>query len=114
MEILNLTTPRLNIRNLQITDLSDFHVYRSNPETTKYQGLDVMDIEQAADFIKENSTKHFGKAGEWIQYGIENRKTGKLIGDCAIKLDQREIRFAEIGITISRLNRTKGMQKKFY
>ncbi len=31
---------------------------------TKYQGFDVMTIEQAEEFIKDNSKKHFGKAGE--------------------------------------------------
>jgi len=95
-----------------MADLSDFHVYRSNPEVTKYQGFDVMDIEQAASFIKENSGKHFGKAGEWVQYGIENRETGKLIGDCAIKLDQYDVRIAEIGISISHLEQRKGYAKE--
>ncbi len=95
-----------------MTDLSDFHAYRSNSEITKYQGFDVMSIEQAANFIKGNLTKYYGKAGEWVQYGIENRKTGKLIGDCAIKLDQHEIKIAEIGITISHLEQNKGYAKE--
>jgi [ribosomal protein S5]-alanine N-acetyltransferase len=47
-----------------LSDLSDFYIYRSNPEVTKYQGFDVMTIEQAEKFIKDNSEKHFGKAGE--------------------------------------------------
>ena len=34
----------------------------------------------------ENADKRFNIAGEWVQYAIENRHTGKLIGDCAIKL----------------------------
>ena len=109
---MNLITPRLTVRNLKMTDLSDFHVYRSNPEVTKYQGFDVMDIEQAAGFIKQNSRKQFGKAGQWVQYGIESRETGKLIGDCAIKVDQFDIRIAEIGITISHLEQRKGYAKE--
>ena len=72
MEKLNIITKRLIIRHLELSDLSDFHIYRSNPEITKYQGFDVMTIEQAEEFIKDNSTKHFGKAGEWVQYGIED------------------------------------------
>ena len=112
MEILNIQTTRLNIRHLEITDLSDFHFYRSNPEVTKYQGFDVMTIEQAEEFIKGNSTKHFGKAGEWVQYGIENIATRQLVGDCAVKLDQYETRIAEIGITISQLEQKKGYAKE--
>lgn len=109
---MNLNTARLNIRNLKMKDLEDFHLYRSNPDITKYQSFDVMDITQAADFIKRNTTKHFGKAGEWVQYGIENRETGKLIGDCAIKLDQHETRIAEIGISISHLEQKNGYAKE--
>jgi ribosomal-protein-alanine N-acetyltransferase len=112
MEILNIQTTHLHIRHLELSDLSDFHIYRSNPEVTKYQGFDVMTIEQAEKFIKDNSTKHFGNAGEWVQYGIENIATRQLIGDCAIKLDQYNTRIAQIGITISHLEQKKGFAKE--
>lgn len=112
MEILNIQTTRLTIRHLNLSDLSDFHIYRSNPEVTKYQGFDVFTLEQAKQFIQENSTKRFGKAGEWVQYGIENIETKQLIGDCAIKLDQYDTRIAEIGITISHLEQKKGYAKE--
>ena len=112
METLNIQTTRLNIRQLELFDLSDFHIYRSNPEVTKYQGFDAMTMEQAEEFIIGNSTKDFGKAGEWVQYGIENSETRQLIGDCAIKLDQYDTRIAEIGITISHLEQKKGYAKE--
>ncbi|MBL7710711.1 MAG: GNAT family N-acetyltransferase [Chitinophagaceae bacterium] len=112
MEVLNIQTTRINIRHLRLSDLADFHSYRSNPEVTKYQGFDVMTIDQAEEFIKDNSAKHFGKAGEWVQYGIENTETTKLIGDCAIKLDLYDTRIAEIGITISHLEQQRGFAKE--
>ncbi len=112
MEQLKITTERLTIRHLEITDLTEFHAYRSNPAVTKYQGFEVMDEEQAAAFIQENAPRFFGNAGEWVQYAIENQSTVKLIGDCAIKLDQYDKRIAGIGITISHLEQQKGMQKK--
>ncbi len=112
METLNIQTTRLNIRHLKLSDLTDFHIYRSNPEVTKYQGFDVMTIEQAKQFINDNSTKQFGNAGEWVQYGIENIESRQLIGDCAIKLDQYDTRIAEIGITISNFEQKKGFAKE--
>ncbi len=112
MEIVNIETKRLIIRHLELSDLSHFHIYRSNPEVTKYQGFEVMTIEQTEEFIKDNSTKHFGKAGEWVQYGIEHKVTRQIIGDCAIKLDQNDMRNAEIGITISHLEQKKGFAKE--
>ena len=112
MQQLSIITNRLIIRNLMITDLDNFHQYRSNPEVTKYQGFDVMTKEACLDFILLQSQKQFGKAGEWVQYAIENEKTKQLIGDCAIKLDQYDIRLAEIGITISDLHQKKGYAKE--
>ncbi len=112
MEKLNITTERLQIRNLQATDLEDFYIYRSNPEVTKYQGFDVMTIEQATAFIEKNIYKLFGKAGEWVQYGLEDKSTRKIVGDCAIKLDSSDIRIAEIGITISHLAQKNGYAKE--
>ncbi len=107
-----IKTNRLKIRELKISDLSDFHLYRSNPEVTKYQGFDVMTMSETEDFINCNSLKQFGKPGEWVQYGIENMETGQLIGDCAIKLALHDSRIAEIGITISHLEQKKGYAKE--
>lgn len=89
---LNLQTVRLEIRNLHMQDLPGFYAYRSNPEVTKYQGFDVMSVEQAKAFIEDNATKKFSKAGEWVQYAIAEKTTGKLVGDCAIRLDQYDTR----------------------
>lgn len=95
-----------------IIDLDNFHQYRSNPEVTKYQGFDVMTKEACANFISSQVEKEFGKAGEWIQYAIENKETNQLIGDCAIKLDPYDIRLAEVGITISDLHQKNGYAKE--
>ena len=112
MEKLLIETNRLVIRNLKTTDLADFHFYRSNPEVTKYQGFDVFSMEQTREFIHGQLNKDFGKAGEWVQYGIIDKQSGKLIGDCAIKLDQLDVRNAEIGITISHAEQKKGFGKE--
>jgi RimJ/RimL family protein N-acetyltransferase len=95
-----------------MADLAAFHLYRSNPEVTKYQGFDIMSVEQAKAFIEDNATKQFGKAGEWVQYAISERATGGLIGDCAIKLNQYDTRLGEIGITISPREQKKGYAKE--
>jgi RimJ/RimL family protein N-acetyltransferase len=47
-----------------------------------------------------------------VQYGIENKTTGKIIGDCAIRLKPDDVRIAEIGITISHLEQKKGYAKE--
>lgn len=112
MEKLDIKTKRLHIRNLQLTDLDNFHRYRSNTEVTQYQGFDVMDKKECEVFIKSQKDKLFGKKGEWVQYGIEDQSSHQLIGDCAIKLQEEDPRIAEIGITISHLEQKKGFAKE--
>jgi RimJ/RimL family protein N-acetyltransferase len=107
-----IETPRLRIRNLQPGDLPAFHEYRSDPTVTRYQGFDVFSIDQAAAFIEAHSQKEFGKAGEWVQYGIETRPAAIFIGDCAIKLDGNDVRLAEVGITVSPAHQRKGYAKE--
>ena len=91
-----------------MTDLQDFLIYRSNPDITEYQGFDVMTYEQAENFIRENTHKNLGIPGEWIQYGIVKKETGKIIGDCAVRFTGMNHRTGEIGITISHLEQRKG------
>lgn len=112
MQPLHIITSRLLIRHLTLSDGADFHRYRSNPEVTRYQGFDVMTMEQATTFITSNAVKNYGKAGEWVQYAIEHTATGKLVGDCAIRLKEYDARIAEVGITISHLAQKNGFAKE--
>lgn len=114
MKRLHIQTDRLLIRNLRLPDLEDFHVYRANPEVTLYQGFNVMDLEEARSFIANQKDKLFGNPGEWVQYGLENISTGKIIGDCAIKLQESDPRIAEVGLTVSHLEQQKGFAKEAF
>lgn len=112
METLSITTERLLLRNLKASDVNDFFNYRSNPEVTKYQGFDVMTMDECKAFIACYIDKPFGVTGEWIQFGIELKETQKLIGDFAIRLDKHDSRLAEIGLTISHLHQQHGFAKE--
>jgi RimJ/RimL family protein N-acetyltransferase len=106
------TTPRLKIRNLRESDLDDFHLYRSNPAVTKYQGFDTYTREQAKSFISEHQNKSLIVPGEWVQFAIENISSRQLVGDCAIYLKPHDSRIAEMGITISHVHQRKGYAKE--
>jgi RimJ/RimL family protein N-acetyltransferase len=112
VQTFKIDSKRLIIRQLALNDLEDFYSYRSNPQVTKYQGFDVFNLEQAKSFIEDNAGKTFGVAGQWVQYAIQDKSTGRLIGDCAIKLDQHDTRLGEIGVTISPNEQKKGYAKE--
>ena len=107
-----LKTKRLTIRNLRPDDLPEFFSYRSNPQVTKFQGFDLMTLKESEEFIESMSRKFFGTLGEWVQYGIENNESKKLIGDCAIRILEEDNDVAEIGITISHLHQKNGFAKE--
>ena len=109
---LTIKTDRFFIRNFSGKDLEDFYAYRSSPEVMKYQGMDAMNKQQAKDFIESQQDKIYGKPGEWVQYAIEENETKKIIGDCAIKLQENDPRIAEIGITINPDYQKKGFAKE--
>jgi [ribosomal protein S5]-alanine N-acetyltransferase len=73
-----------------------------------------MSKDACAEFINSQSEKQFGNAGKWVQYAIQDKETNQLIGDCAIKLDQHDIRLAEIGITISHLHQKNGYAREAF
>ena len=72
---MNINSVRLLIRNLQASDLDDFIFYRSNPEVTKYQGFDVMTLEQASEFIVENASKYSPRECP-IEISLKRYKSG--------------------------------------
>jgi [ribosomal protein S5]-alanine N-acetyltransferase len=105
-------TPRLKIRNLRESDLDAFHLYRSNPDITRYQGFNTFTLQQSRDFIASQTNNLRIIPGEWSQFGIENIRSGQLVGDCAIYLQMSDSRIAEIGITISHLHQRLGYAKE--
>jgi ribosomal-protein-alanine N-acetyltransferase len=114
MPQLRIDTPRLKIRNMRSLDLEGFLFYRSNPDVVKYQSFEVMTHERAEEFIQSQQNRPFGKPGEWVQYTIEHRESGEIIGDCALKLDTVDTRIAEIGITLSHNEQGKGYAKEAF
>jgi ribosomal-protein-alanine N-acetyltransferase len=107
-----LKTRRLKIRNLRESDLDDFHLYRSNPVITKYQGFETYSREEAKSFIGEHQNKLLIVPGEWVQYAIEDIEKQQLVGDCAVYLDPADSRIGELGITISHLHQQQGYAKE--
>jgi RimJ/RimL family protein N-acetyltransferase len=90
-----------------LDDLGSFLEYRNDPEISRYQGwLSSLSEEQARKFIQDQSKLDLGIVGQWIQIAIEEKVTGKHIGDCAINL--KEDYQAEFGITLSQTHQGKG------
>lgn len=107
-----IDTPRLKIRPLTMDDIVNFYSYHSQPEVVRFQGFGVMDLEQAKTFIASLPELPLGQTTEWMQYGIELKASGRLIGDCAIQLTGGEWEQAELGITLSQQFQNQGIAQE--
>ncbi|SNC68365.1 Protein N-acetyltransferase, RimJ/RimL family [Hymenobacter gelipurpurascens] len=97
-----LTTSRLILRPLQPSDLEAFAAYRADPEIARYQSWEPYSLAQATEFLAKYGQQPVPAApGGWVQIGIAERATNKLLGDCALHLHEHEPRIAEIGVTLS-------------
>ena len=105
---MNLETTRLILRKLKMSDLEDFHSFRSNPDICKFQSFMTFSIEDSKKFIDEQKDLEFGTPGEWVQTGIVWKEHNKLVGDFALCPDKDQPRTVEIGVTLNTEFQGKG------
>jgi aminoglycoside 6'-N-acetyltransferase len=103
-----IESERLRIRRFKDSDLAPFMAYRNDPEVARYQSWDSLDEQEASTFIREVMSARAGVPGEWIQFAIESKVTGDLIGDCGLRVAEHEPYRAEIGFTLAREYQGRG------
>jgi RimJ/RimL family protein N-acetyltransferase len=98
----SIATDRLVLRRFRPEDAAPFAAYRSDPEIARYQSWDESySIADAARFIAELTDAQPGTPGEWFQFAVADRATGALLGDCALRVDERDPTLAEVGYTLA-------------
>src|SRR6266699_40606 len=102
-------TPRLRLRHFRDADLALFMAYRNDPEVARYQGWKGISEPEARAFLQEQKEIQPGVPGQWFQIAIELKETGRLVGDCALKIEEHDERQAEIGYTLSRAYQGRGI-----
>lgn len=104
-----LETERLIIRAFCDSDLDVFLAYRNDSEVAKYQGWGFpYSREKAVEFIAQMKIISPVAIGAGYQAAIENKETGKLIGDLFYLLGQGDYPQARIGYTLARAYWGKG------
>ena len=96
------------LRRLKPSDLACFQSYRSTPELNRYQGWSPMSDAAAAAFLAEMSDAPVVAAGKWIQLGIAEPVTDRLIGDIGLFLSGDGLG-GEIGFTLSLAAQGRGI-----
>ncbi|HVR68004.1 MAG TPA: GNAT family N-acetyltransferase [Verrucomicrobiae bacterium] len=96
-----LDTERLTVRRFRSDDLDSFVAYRADPDVARFQSWENFTRADGAAFIAEMLRQHPDTPGEWFQFAIELKSTGKMIGDCAQHVFADRRTEAEIGFSLA-------------
>jgi RimJ/RimL family protein N-acetyltransferase len=104
-----IETSRLRLRHFTDDDHAPFMAYRNDPDVARYQSWEGITESEARVFIQEMKEIQPWTPGEWFQIAIELKETGRLVGDCAVKIQEDDERQAEIGYTLARAYQGRGI-----
>ena len=96
-----IRTERLMLRRSVPEDAETISAYRSDPNVNAQQGWDRTDIDGVRADIVEMSRRSPGEPGGWVQYTVEDRESGRVVGDVGLSLSDGEPDVIKVGYTIA-------------
>ena len=95
-----IETERLLLRRSRPEDAATISAYRSDPNVNRQQGWDRTDLEGVLADIVEMSGRSPGEAGGWVQFTVEERGGGRIVGDVGLSVADGEPGVIKVGYTI--------------
>lgn len=95
-----VVTERLRLRRSVPEDAETISAYRSDPQVHRYQGWDRTDPAGVRAEIRRMSERSAGESG-WVQFSVEERESGRLVGDIGLSPVEGEPGVIKIGYTIA-------------
>jgi RimJ/RimL family protein N-acetyltransferase len=96
-----LETERLRLRRSRPDDAGTISAYRSVPDVQRYQGWERTDPQGVREQIEEMAARAPGEPGGWVQLSVEERESGRLVGDVGLSPAEGEPGVIKVGYTIS-------------
>ena len=96
-----LLTERLRLRRSVPEDAEAISAYRSDPAVRRYQGWGDTAPRDVRAAIEEMTGRVPGDPGGWVQLTVEDRRSGRLIGDVGLSPAEDHPGVIKIGYTIS-------------
>jgi aminoglycoside 6'-N-acetyltransferase len=95
-----ITTQRLRLRRSTAEDAGAISAYRSDPDVHRMQGWERTDPEGIRAEIEEMAPRRPGEPGGWVQFTVEDRAEGALVGDVGLSPADGEPGVIKVGYTI--------------
>lgn len=104
-----LVSERVVLRRFRPDDLPALVAYRSVPEVSRFQGWSAPYYPaEGKDLITHMINRHPDTPGEWFQFAVALRSSGKLIGECGSKTLATDSQQAEFGYTLAPAHQGRG------
>ena len=100
-------TARLRVRPFGPADVEAFVAYRADPDVARYQSWSDYTLDEGRALVAQMGALEPGRPGQWYQFALEDR-SGVLVGDLAMQVDEDEPRQAEVGFTLAPAHQGKG------
>ncbi|WP_372642288.1 GNAT family N-acetyltransferase [Ancylomarina sp.] len=105
---LEIDAERLVLRRVCREDAEAIFKYRSDAVTNQYQAWIPKTIDDAQTFISKVA-ETIDEYDTWFQFGIINKDNGELVGDLGIHFFDTDKFQVEIGCTLAKSHRGKGL-----
>lgn len=103
-----LLTERLRLRRSVAVDAEAISAFRSDPDVHRYQGWERIDPEGIRAEIEEMARRAPGQPGGWVQLSVEERGSGRLLGDVGLNSVDGEPGVIKVGYTIAPVFQGRG------
>lgn len=98
--MLPITTERLVLRRETAADAEAIHAYRNLPEVHRYLPHGDIDVEVVRERIVNIWSGPFEKDGDILGLAVEERATGRFVGDAVLFWRSTEHRGGEVGYAL--------------
>jgi RimJ/RimL family protein N-acetyltransferase len=101
LDFVPIVTDRLVLRRSRPEDAETISAYRSDPEVRRSQGWERTDPETVRGEIEGMARRAPGEPGGWVQFSVEERESGRLVGDVGLSPADGEPGVIKVGYTVS-------------
>lgn len=95
-----IESARLRMRELELEDVDALYAYLSLPEVARWTDVPPMEVRDEAFELVEYARARF-EAGKGLRWGIEERATGRLVGDIGFNGFEPEDYSGDIGYILA-------------